>query len=328
MKSLFDKTNLNGLSLKNRLTRSATGENLATAAGHIPEDLFNIYKELAEGGVGLIITSFTSVAPVDHFNDGLLRLHDDALIPEYGKLVNEIHKHDCIVMPQLALGVYQKPDADNHFVKVGTNEMDKEDIREVIRKFVSATERALKAGFDGVQLHGTHSFVLSKFLSPNHNHRRDEYGGSIKGRAKIILDIIHKIRQISKDLHISIKVNYRDMPANDLLETCRLLVDAGLNSVEYEGYFTDFFPVFQSTVGVPVILTGGLRKLEDINILLNQYGVDYVGMARPLIRESELPNRWREGYTNPAQCISCGRCMTTYGFRCAWQENREVKYKR
>ena len=316
MKQLFEDTLFGKLKLKNRLVRSARGENLATAEGHIPQDLFNIYKELAEGGVGMIITSFTSVAPVDHFNEGLLRLHNDSLIPEYKTMVDEIHKHGCIVMPQLALGIYQRQDRDGNYHPVEVPDMNTDDIQEVIRKFVSAAVRAKQAGFDGIQLHGCHGFVLNRFSSPN-NFRQDEYGYTLAGRSKIYTDIIRGIRNIAGNLHISIKVNGGDMPAEELIQFCILLAESGLDSIEYEGYFTQTVTLLQKQTALPVILTGGLRKIETLNVLLNQKEVAYFGMARPLIREAGLPNRWRNGDMRPSSCRSCGLCMTTYGFRCA-----------
>lgn len=103
MSTLFDQTMLGRLPMKNRLVRSATGENLATAEGHIPQDLTDTYVQLAKGGVGMIILGFTSVAPVDHFREGLMRLHDDALIPEYHKLAEILHEYCCIVVHSLLL---------------------------------------------------------------------------------------------------------------------------------------------------------------------------------------------------------------------------------
>lgn len=314
---------MNGLKLKNRLVRSATGENLATAEGHIPEDLFTIYSELAEGGTGLIITSFTSVAPVDHFNNGLLRLHDDSLIPEYRKLTDEIHRYGAATMPQLALGIYQRLGKDGHYRHIPVNDMNEADIREVVRKFVSAADRAGEAGFDGVQLHGTHGFVLSNFLNPTENRRQDKYGGSVSARAEILLEIIRGIRETVGDIHISIKVNGGDMPLENLVQTCRLLADGGLDSIEYEGLYSPLVHTLQSVVGLPVILTGGHRKWETVNALLNQYGIDYIGMARPLINDAGLPRRWQSGDVRPSGCRSCGRCMTTYGFRCIF--NQKIK---
>ncbi len=325
MKNIFDNVNFNGLNLKNRLVRSATGENLATSEGYIPQDLFNIYRELAEGGVGMIILSFTSVAPVDHFNEGLLRLHDDALIPEYRKLAEMIHSYDCVTMPQLALGIYQRKDEKGRYKQIGITQMDDDDIREVIRKFVSAASRAKEAGFDGVQLHGCHDFVLSQFLYPSRNHRTDEYGGTVAGRAKIFVDIIRGIREIAGNMHISIKINGNDLPPEDMQQTLKLLVDAGLDSIEYEGHYSEHVNSIQSITGVPVILTGGHRRAEQVNLLLNQYRVEFFGLSRPLIREAGLPNRWKSEDIRPSDCRSCGLCMTTYGFRCALKKSNLIR---
>lgn len=317
MKTLFDETMMGGIHMRNRLLRSATGENLATPEGHIPEDLLDIYQGLAKGGVGLIVTSFTSVAPVDHFNDGLLRLHDDGLIPEYKNLADEVHRYGASIMPQLALGIYQRENADGSYTRVNVDQMNESDIIEVTRKFVSAAGRAKKAGFDGVQLHGCHGFVLSEFLKPSGNHRQDGYGGSVQKRAKVVLDIIHGIHKTAGNIPVSIKISAGDLPPEILLETCKLMVDAGLNSIEYEGYFSRLVPLLQQTVDVPIILTGGHRDFKQMNRILNEYGVDYFGMSRPLIREEGLPNRWENGDTRPAECVSCGMCMSTYGYRCA-----------
>lgn len=317
MKTIFDETNLGGMKVKNRLMRSATGENLATPEGHIPEDLMTIYRELAEGGVGLITLSFTSVAPVDHFDDGLLRLHDDALIPEYKKLVDMIHQYDCRVMPQLALGMYKKQSSFGSYKQIKVDQMDQDDVQEVIRKFVSAAYRAKQAGFDGVQLHGCHGFVLNTFLNPNTNHRKDEYGQTLAGSAKVVLEIIRGIRSFSEDFPISIKMSAGDLRPEEMLEVCKMLGDAGLNCIEYEGYFSEMVPLLQKEVGLPVILTGGHRDLDTLDALLNQYGVEYFGMSRPLIREPDLPNRWKNGVLREADCVSCGMCMSTYGYRCA-----------
>lgn len=317
MKTLYDETVLGGIKMKNRLVRSATGENLATHEGAIIDDLLDVYQGLAKGGVGMIILSFTSVAPVDHFNDGLLRMHDDKLIPQYRNLTNEIHKYDCAVMPQLALGIYQRKNDDGRYQKISVDQMNVQDINEVIRKFASAAHRAKEAGFDGVQLHGCHGFVLSEFLKPSSNHRQDEYGGSVQKRTKVLLDIIKSIREQDGDFTISIKVSAGDMTPEMMLETCKLLVEAGLNFIEYEGYYSEFVSMLQKMVGVPVVLTGGHRAIDRMELMLNQYGIDYFGMSRPLIREEALPNRWKSGDRHPADCVSCGMCMSTYGYRCA-----------
>jgi len=345
MKSIFDEMDMNGLNLKNRLIRSATGENLATEGGNIPKDLFDTYIELAQGGVGTIIFGFTSVAAVDHFRTGLMRLHNDSLIPEYQKLVDEVHKYDCIAMPQLALGTFIKETSSGKLTEIIPDDMTIDDINDVIEKFVSAAVRAKKAGFDGVQLHGAHGFVLSTFISPLYNHRKDKYGSSIKGRSKIILDIIHKIRETTGKFHLSIKINSSDFIQGGLmpeesLTICKLLEDAGLNSIEVsgnspclsgivpgenEGYFSPFAVELQKEVKIPVILTGGHRSIKHINKLLNEKGIEYFSLSRPLIREPNLPNRWKNGNTMPSACISCNNCFQAYGHKCIFNKSGVIK---
>jgi 2,4-dienoyl-CoA reductase-like NADH-dependent reductase (Old Yellow Enzyme family) len=340
LKSIFDETTMGGLKMKNRLVRSATGEALATEKGNIPKDLFDSYVELAKGGSGMIIFAFTSVAPVDFSRDGLFRLHDDSLIPEYRSLVDEVHKYDCVALTQLALGIYLKQTESGSLEQLSPDQMTVEDIKEVINNFISAAVRAKKAGFDGIQLHGGHGFVLSRFISPLYNHRTDEYGGSTKGRAKIILDIIKGIREMVGDIHISIKINSSDfisgglMPEESLI-ICKLLEDEGINSIEVsgneptvsnikpmdnEGFFAPFAVKLQSIIKIPVIVTGGHRSVENMNKLLNEDGIEYFSLSRPLIKEPNLPNRWKEGDLRPSTCISCNKCFQTYGHKCIFNE--------
>ena len=282
MKSVFDETVMGGLRLKNRLVRSATGENLATEAGNIPPDLFNTYMDLANGSVGMIILGFTSVAQIDHFRKGLMRLHDDALIPEYRKLAEAIHTFDCVAMPQLALATYYKKANCGQWTDYDIDEMSKDDIQDVIDKFIGAAVRAKSAGFDGVQLHGAHGFLLSRSISPLYNHRTDEYGGSTENRARIIIDIIRGIREKAGNFHISIKINNSDYRQGGLipqesLAICKILEATGINSIEVsgnspclegikaghgEGFFAPFAITLKSFVNIPIILTGGLRSVE------------------------------------------------------------------
>lgn len=336
MKTIFDKTSIGKIEIKNRIVAAATGHNLTDEVGHIPQELFYVYSQLAEGGSGFILLEFTSVAAIDHFRTGLMRLHLDELIPEYGKLVDMIHSHGAIVMPQLALGVYLKEDAMGQWQQIEPNEMTKEDIQDIIDKFVSAAVRAKKAGFDGVQLHGAHGFVLSTFLSPAYNHRKDEYGGNTQARAKIVVDIIRGIKEKCGDYHISIKINSSDFRVGGLvpeesLEICQLLEQVGLDSIEVsgmgpcvagitpgdsEGFFAPYSKALKQKVAIPVILTGGHRSVEHMEQLLKGEATDFFSISRPLIREPKLIMRWKKGDCRPSDCVSCNGCFSTYGHSC------------
>ena len=165
MKNLFDAVELKNLHLKNRLVRSATWEGIAAIDGSISDDTYEIYRSLAAGGVGAIITGFTSVATDDFYFGGMMRLSDNKLIPQYKKLVEIIHAENCAAISQLALGAFYRKLGSKKFAQVGESFMRTEEVRGVIKNFVDAAVRAQVCGFDGVQIHAAHFFFLSRFIS-------------------------------------------------------------------------------------------------------------------------------------------------------------------
>lgn len=200
MKKVFEPVELRNLSVKNRLVRSATWEGIANPDGSITDESCEIYEELAKGGVGTIITGFTSVALNDYYFDGMMRLYDDALIPEYKRLVDIIHSRGAKVITQLALGAYYRNSSDR-YEQVEPDEMTPEEIALVKQQFINAAIRAQKAGFDGVQIHAAHFFFLSRFISPAVNHRTDSYGGSVENRSRILLEILDGIKNAAVSIY-------------------------------------------------------------------------------------------------------------------------------
>lgn len=177
MKTIFDKTEIKNLKLKNRLFRSATWEALADENGHFDEEIYNIYDELAAGGVGCIISGFTSVSDDDRYFGGMARLSNDGLIAEHKRLVYTVHAHHVPIIAQLALGEYQNKEID---------ELTDSDIDTIREMFISAADRAVLAGYDGVQIHAAHGFFLSRYISPAHNRRANP--------EQLIIDIAKAIR--------------------------------------------------------------------------------------------------------------------------------------
>lgn len=331
MKKIFDAVELNGLRLKNRLVRSATWEGIAALDGSIGDDTYEIYRELAAGGVGAIITGFTSVATDDFYFGGMMRLSDNKLIPQYKRLVEIIHAEDCAAISQLALGAFYKNRAE-----VGENDMTTQEVRDVIKMFVDAAIRAELCGFDGVQIHAAHFFFLSRFISPFVNYRNDEFGGSTQARAKILTDILRGIKKSSPKLHVTTKINCNDFTRGGLdedesLAICKLLVDAGIDSIEVsgngtsvvgiragvnEGYFADFAARLASEVNVPVICVGGWRSRQAMEKFLNASKVELLSLSRPLVREPDFPNKLLRGDCDVAKCVSCNACYRTPAHRC------------
>lgn len=234
--------------------------------------------------MGAIITGFTSVSTNDFYFDGMMRLSEDELIPQYRKLVDIIHRENCPAITQLALGGYYRSLSDGKFMQTEPDEMTSDEIKNVVDLFVQAAVRAEKAGFDGVQIHAAHFFFLSRFISPKACHRTDIYGGSSEGRSRILFEIMEGIRAQIPGIHVTVKINSSDFTYGGLTEEeslmiCRHLPEAGIDSIEVsgngtsaggirphvnEGYFAEFGTRLAEEVKTPVILVGGMRSVETM----------------------------------------------------------------
>ncbi len=340
MKKIFEHVELHNLNVRNRLVRSATWENAAKADGSLRPEAYAIYDELARGGAGAIITGFTSVALNDVYFGGMMRLCDDALIPQYARLAEIIHAQDCPVLPQIALGAFYRTLDGGSSRQVEPDHMTTAEIHLVRDQFVKAAVRAQKAGFDGVQIHAAHYFFLSRFISPAVNHRTDAYGGSLENRSRILTEILEGIKAQAPGLHVSVKMNSSDFVSGGLderesLAICRRLSDAGIDSIEAsgngtsvagiragmnEGYFVPFAARLADHVAVPVCVVGGLRSLGTMEHVLNSTGIALLSLSRPLLCEPDLPARMQRGEAAVSRCISCNQCYSSRWHKCVFRK--------
>jgi 2,4-dienoyl-CoA reductase-like NADH-dependent reductase (Old Yellow Enzyme family) len=345
MKTLFDKTKISKMELKNRFIRSAIWEELADEKGHLTDELINYFEVLAKGGVGTIITGFANVMEFDQPAPNMIGIYDDIFIDEYKRLANKVHEYDANIIMQIVHGGPKWcPSAVENLVtkikhlltRTSPKEMSKEEIKELVQAFADAALRVKKAGFDGVQIHAAHGFLLSMFLNPYYNKRTDEYGGSIKNRAKIVLESYQAVRQaVGEDFPVLVKVNCEDfmddgLTAEDSLYVCKVLSEKGIDAIEVSGgsyssrenegpirtvdkqekesYFKDYAARIAEEVKVPVSLVGGNRSIDNMDKILNNTKIEYFSMARPFICEPDLINRWQAGNTEQAKCISHDTC--------------------
>jgi len=216
-------------------------------------------------------------------------------------------------------------------------ELTKEEIRDIIIAFGDGAYRAKVWGFDAVQLHGAHGYLISQFLSPLTNRRTDEYGGSIENRSRFLLETYKNVREsVGSDYPVLIKLNAEDninggLGINDAIYVARRLNDAGIDAIEVsagtpasgkkgpiriqinkpekEAYNLELARRIKSAVNCPVMVVGGFRSYEVIEKALNEDNIDYIALGRPLIREAALANRWQKGDRRPATCLSCNRCF-------------------
>jgi 2,4-dienoyl-CoA reductase-like NADH-dependent reductase (Old Yellow Enzyme family) len=360
MKQLFEKSSINGLELKNRFIRSATWERMADGNGHLTEKLIKVYEDLADGGAAAIITGYAYVMKDEQPNPNMMGIYDDSFIEEYSELTETIHNKGSRIILQIVYGgsytwfnaserVIWGPSAvTNKFSNVTPEEMSKDDIQTLIEAFGDAALRAKKSGFDGVEIHGAHGYLLNMFLSPFFNIREDEYGGSSENRARIIYEIYDNARiKAGEDFPILIKLNCSDFNGDkgftfeECKTLCRKLEQKGINAIEISGgtvfkaakpekdpsgftgnlmknesYFAEYAKEIAEIVDVPVILAGGNRSIDGMeNILLNSR-IEYFSISRPLLSEPDLINKWDKDRTVKPRCTSCGKCFNENGNRC------------
>lgn len=333
MRTIFDETKLGNLRLKNRVIRSATWEAMALPNGGPSDEQVKVYEELAKGGVGAIITGFTSVDKYDNYFNGMARLSSDDLINGWKKVAEAAHSENVPIIMQLAMGEYVR-----NRTAYEPDNLSSEQIREITALFGDAARRAKNAGYDGVQIHAAHNFYLSRFISPAFNHRSDEYGGNTEKRAKILVDVLHDMRLKAPELHITMKINCSDfmrggLTSDEALNICLLMEKSGLDSVEVsgngtsvggikagqnEGYFLPFAKELKKYGKLPIILVGGHRSIECMNKIVDNEEIEFLSMSRPLIREPDLMNRWKNGDLTPSKCVSCNMCYRTPGHKCAF----------
>jgi 2,4-dienoyl-CoA reductase-like NADH-dependent reductase (Old Yellow Enzyme family) len=334
---IFSKGRIGNLWVDNRLVRSATAEN-AWHESEMTEEGISLYRGLAAGGVGLIITGFMGVTPEGRANDSMTLICDDRFIDGLGKIAGAVHEtsKQCKVIAQLGHVGMQTEVSEPvgptttawPQLKAKPRALTTKEVEGIVTSFAQAARRAKEAGFDGVQLHGAHGYLLSSFLSPLTNTRSDRYGGSLEGCVTVVREIVLQARAlVGPDFPILIKMNCDDSAAGgiDIRSFPRLANEierAGIQAVEVSGnnpvrekigaedqsYFLKY--AHKLKLSVPVILTGGNRSVERLERIAETGTPDFFGLARPLLREPDLPARWREGRgASEAACISCNRCI-------------------
>jgi len=347
MGDIFTPWRLGGLALQNRLVRSATYEGLAEPDGTPKIELANLLGDLAEGGVGLIITGYAYVRA-----DGLglpnqTGVYIDAQVGPLARVSDAVHRCGGKVALQIVhAGGQSKPEWHAGHQLIGPSAivhpafgapiaaMTKDQIADIIDCFGRAAARAKAAGFDGVQLHGAHGYLINQFLSPNTNLRDDEYGGDIDGRARFCLEAYQAARQaVGPDYPVFIKLGSHDaveggLTLADALHVARRLDAMGVDAIEVsggviaagknspsrlvkgpeqEGYFLAEAKAIKAAVQCPVISVGGWRTRPRIEQALD--AIDAVAICRPLVRQPDLPRRWAQGSDESPTCVSCGKCI-------------------
>ncbi|MBU2521951.1 MAG: NADH:flavin oxidoreductase [Proteobacteria bacterium] len=339
---------MNGMTIKNRFVRSATWAGMAGDDGSCTPKLIELMVKLAGGGVGLIISGHTYVCKKGQASPWQLGIYKDELVPGLQEMTDAVHEKGGKIMVQLAhAGMFANsklaketpvaPSALSGFTEHLPKEMDLNDIEELVEAFGQAALRGKSAGFDGVQIHAAHGYLLSQFLSPVFNKRNDRYGGSLENRANFLLEILKSIRaKVGDDYPLLIKMNSRDfleggLELEESIKVGAMLKEEGIDAIEISGgtavsgklspvrtgilseddeaYFKDAARAFKESIDIPLILVGGIRSLGVAKYIVDNNIADYISMSRPFIREPDLINRWKSGSQDKANCLSDSKCF-------------------
>lgn len=322
---------INNMELKNRLVMPPMASSRADENGKATSKTLKHYEEKSSGGyIGLIIAEHCYISPEGKASKGQLSISDDSDIPGLREIVSIVHKNDTKIMAQINhAGAATTPDISGFgqlsasAVRMPTGsitapktypgmllpkEMSTADIKKLADDFTKAALRAKAAGFDGVELHSAHGYLLNQFYSPLTNKRTDEYTGStLSGRIKLHLEIIRSIREaVGNSYPLALRLGACDYMAGgstieDSLLAVREFEKAGIDFIDISGgfcgyinptskkpgYFDELSKAVKNSVSVPVVLTGGIVDAETAEMLLEQEKADLIGVGRAILKDSQ-----------------------------------------
>ena len=326
----------NGIELPNRIAKAAMEESMA-ASGHLPgDDIFKLYEHWAKGGTGLLITGNVMVDHLAMTAPGGIALEKNTPIAPFKKWAKAAQLNGGHIWMQInhpgrqvyaALGGKVLSPSDvaldlgKHSKLFGQpSPMSEQEIQDVIERFAITAQKAVEAGFDGVQIHAAHGYLLSQFLSPLCNKRNDKWGGSLDNRARLLMEVVKAVQKsVPKETAIAVKLNSADFQrggfdSEDALQVIKKLGELNIDLVEVSGgsyespamqgntadgrtlereaYFLKFAKDMAKQATMPIMTTGGITRLAIAQQVIDE-GVQMVGLGRALAFSPTLPNLWK-----------------------------------
>ncbi|MFC1898957.1 NADH:flavin oxidoreductase [Chloroflexota bacterium] len=322
MASLFDPIEIKDLLLKNRVVMPPMYTGMAPENGEVTDRHIEHYSARARGGAGLIIIEHTYISPEGKMSDGQLGMDNDRLIPGLKRLVDTIHSEGSKIVVQINHGGAQAPRDVIGLQPAGPwdiippngaeapRPLAISEIKTLIKKFGEAAERAIAAGFDSVEIHGAHGYLLGQFLSPLANQRGDIYGGNPEGRLLFPLEVISEVKsKLGQNVPLFYRIGADDMidggltPKDgklvavsmekagvDVIDVSGGIGGTGRDRYSEQGYFIPLAEGIKKVVKVPVIGVGNITEPEYANGVVEDGRVDLVAFGRILLANSEFPN--------------------------------------
>jgi len=346
MQMLFTPFKAKNLAFKNRLVMPALASFLFDDDGHITDAILEHYRRRAASGVSMVIVEACAVSPEGIVSRHQGRIFDDRFIDGFSKLAKVIKEEGAIAGIQIHHAgrqtsprvIGRDPVAPSPLpcptIRSNVQPLTKEQIREIVKKFGDAAERAVKAGFDLIEIHGAHGYLINQFLSRFSNIRQDEYGGSIEGRARFAKEIIEEIRsRIGDDFPLSFKISAQEFVPNGLtveesIEIIKILISAGIDLVQVsagcdatpewicqpmymkKACLADSAARIKKAINIPVMSVGRINDPTIADEILSKGWADLICMGRAILADPELPKKAKRGVLNEINmCIACNNCM-------------------
>jgi len=346
MKLLFTPFRIKHLEIPNRIVMPGLASFLIEDDGTITDKTIEHYRLRAAGGPGMVIVEACAVSPEGVVSPHQARIYDDRFVEGLAKIAQVMRAEGAVPAVQIHHGgrqtsskvIKQKPLAPSPLpcptIRGDVEPLTKKKIQELIHKFGDAAERAVQAGFDLIEIHGAHGYLINQFLSRFSNIREDEYGGDVEGRAKFALEIVREIRKrIGKDFPLSFKISAQEFVPNGLtvgesIKILKLLVKEGIDVVQVSAG-NDATPewiaqpmfmkkaclagsagAIKKALNIPVMAVGRINDPLVAERILAEGKADLVCMGRGLLADPELPKKAKEGRLEDIRtCIACNTCM-------------------
>ena len=351
MSVLFTTFNLGKLETKNRFVRSATTSYWSDDDGILTDSILDHYDKLSKGNIGLIIKGHSYVTEKGKAHEKQSGLSSEIHSPRMRELTKLVHANGSKIIAQINHAGYTSINdrATASFYELDdkqARELSLEEIKQTILDFGNAAKLAIDAGFDGVQIHAAHGYLISQFLSDRINKREDEYGGTLEKRMKLLLDVYTEVRkQLGEKAIIGVKINTDDFApeggvrVEDILIVLKKLHELGLTFAELSGggpeqelkiresrgRAAEDSSYFEATWGghakkirsaipnLPLILVSGIRTRQTMDFLVEKNVVNLISMSKPFINEPDLVNLLEKGQ-DKASCIDCFKCISRNNF--------------
>jgi len=359
---IFSEGQIGNFEIKNRIVMLPMARQFQGFNGEVTQKTIDYYAERAKGGVGLIILGSTRVFPPGHqfYTPASLNIGDDRYLPGHCDLVQAIHAYGAKVAIQFGhIGgqtVHLSVAASDvqQFFCDGTayckpRPITQDEIYDMFEQFGQGALKAQTAGYDMVEIHAAHGYLLSGFLSPKLNLRTDEFGGSLENRTSIIVKLIQQIkRMVGDDFPVGVRISADDFIEGsiDLGESpkvARILEEAGADVISVsagshetqhlsndimrmdEDFKRPLFEAVKKELNIPIIVGGGYRNPDRADKIVADGVADFLGMARSFLADPEWPRKARQGRVEDIRrCVSCGECLYQKGGKFTWPHGCSV----